>query len=279
MSKFTPADLLILIVLALLFCTVPVLAQQSSVSITPASIDTTIKAGSSYTQDFSLTNNTNERLRVRTSAADMWFDEKNVRTTTPAGTQPHSASVWIQFSPSEIIAEPHTSVIVKAIITVPRDATGSFYTVPVFEAMPVERPVMVTVANAFNAAATIGLRFRALIMLTTEIGAEYNVEIMGAKIVPPTPSSELELSLDLRNRGNAHAKVRGNYAIVDSAGKLVGRGSIEEKRFLPTQRNFINSKWSGDLKPGDYTAIVTLSYDRVGLEPTSLLQEIPFRVK
>jgi uncharacterized membrane protein len=209
----------------------------------------------------------------------MWFDEQNLRITTLAGTQPRSASVWIQFSPSEIIAEPHTSVVVKATITVPQNATGSFYTVPVFEAAPATKPIIVMVANSTNATASIGLRLRALVMLTTETGAEYNVEIMDAQVSPPTASSEMELSLDLRNRGNAHAKVRGAYAIIDSTGKLAGRGSIDEKRFLPTQRNTIKSKWSGDLKPGDYTAIVTLSYNRVDMEPTSLVQEVSFRVK
>ena len=83
----------------------------------------------------------------------------------------------------------------------------------------------------------------------------------------------------MRNRGNAHAKVRGAFAILDANGKLAGRGSLDEKKLLPTQRKTISSKWSGELRPGDYTAIVTLSYDHVGMEPTSLVQEIPFRVK
>jgi hypothetical protein len=171
------------------------------------------------------------------------------------------------------------SGVIKATITVPKDASGSFYTVPVFEAAPVEKRVISGTANAFSATASIAIRFCALMMLTTETGAEYNVEIMGSKVVPPTASAEMELSLDLRNRGTAHAKVRGAYAIVDSAGKLAGRGKIDEKRFLPTQRNSITSKWSGELKPGDYTAIVTLSYDRVNMDPMSLVQELSFQVR
>lgn len=250
-------------------------AQQASVGITPASIDANIKRGASYTQKFTLTNNTDTPLRFRCSISDIWYDEQNNRLNGRAGTLPRSASLWIQFSPSELIVEPNSSGVVKAVITVPQGATGSFYSVPVFEAMPVTK----SVTQIKVSTATIGVRFRGLMMLTTTEGSEYNVEIMGGKIQPPTASSELELNLDLRNRGTAHAKVRGAFAILNASGALVGRGNIEEKRFLPSQRNLIKGKWAGELPPGKYICIVTLSYNRTALEPTSMVYEIPFEVK
>jgi hypothetical protein len=248
-------------------------AQQASIAITPASIDANIKRGASYTQKFTLTNNTDTRLRFRCSISDIWYDEQNIRMNGRAGTLPRSASLWIQFLPSEIIVEPHSAAVVRAVITVPPGATGSFYAVPVFEGMPVN------VTQKKVSTATIGVRFRGLMMFTTTEGSEYYVEIMGGKIQPPTASSELELNLDLRNRGTAHAKVRGAFAILNSSGVLAGRGTIEEKRFLPSQRNLISGKWGGELPPGKYICIVTLSYNRIALEPTSIVYEIPFEVK
>jgi hypothetical protein len=248
--------------------------QQASVAISPASIDTTVKAGASYTQNFSITNGTGERLRFHCYTNDMWYDELNQRVTARAGTMPRSASMWIQFTPAEIVIEPNSASVVKATITVPQNATGSFYTVPVFEGLP-DKPVL---ASAGSSIASIGIRFRGLVMLTTETGAEYNVEIMGSKITPPGAASELELALDIRNRGTAHAKLRGAFAILDSTGKLAGRGTIDEKKLLPSQRNIIKGRWAGGLKPGDYTCIVTLSYNRAGLDPVSFVQETPFKV-
>lgn len=254
-------------------------AQSASVAISPASIDARVKPGASYTQNFTITNNTGERLRFRCSVEDVWYDEQNRRLTGRAGTLPRSASLWTQFTPSEIIIEPHSSATVKAVITVPQTAAGSFNIVPVFEGMPADKPVADAIVKTSTATATIGIRFRGLMLLTTTEGAEYNVEIMGGQISPPTGSREMEINLDLRNRGNAHAKVRGAFAILDASGKLTGRGNIEEKRYLPTQRTNLHSKWSGELPPGNYTCVVTLSYNRVGLEPTSLVYEIPFTVK
>jgi hypothetical protein len=102
---------------------------------------------------------------------------------------------------------------------------------------------------------------------------------MDGNITPPTAASELTLSLDMRNRGNAHARVRGAFAILDASGQLAGRGTIDEKKLLPSQRKPVTAKWSGELKPGDYTAVVTLSYNRVGAGIASLAHEIPFKIK
>ncbi|MBX7174212.1 MAG: hypothetical protein K1X72_24780 [Pyrinomonadaceae bacterium] len=254
-------------------------AQQGSIAITPASIDATVKSGASYTQTFTITNNTDARLQFQCSIEDMGYDENNRRITGRPGTLPRSASPWVQFTPSEISIEPHASQTVKAVITIPQDAAGSFFTVPVFQGMPVEKYVSNVKVSTANSTANIGIKFRGLILLTTEKGAEYNIEILDGKIIPPTNSSELELTLNLRNRGTAHARVRGAFAILNSSGALVGRGNIDEKRYLPAQNDAIKAKWAGELPSGNYTCVTTLSYNRVGLEPFSMVYELPFTVK
>lgn len=279
MNKYKFLNLLFFSAIVLAGCFGVARAQQTSVALSPASIDAKVKRGSSYTQNFTLTNNTGTRLRFRCYANDMWYDEQNKRLTGRAGTLPRSASLWMQFTPSEIVVEPNSSAVVKAVITIPQGVSGSFYTVPVFEGMPADKPVTANIALEDLATALLEIRFRGLMMFTTEEGSEYNIEIMGGRISPPTISSELELNLDLKNRGTAHAKVRGAYAILNSAGNLAGRGTIEEKRYLPSQRDAIKSKWSGELPPGNYICVVTLSYNRVGLEPASLVYEIPFKVE
>lgn len=253
-------------------------AQTASVTISPASIDAKIKRGTSYTQTFVITNNTAERMKFNCSFSDFWYDEKNNRITGKAGTLPRSASLWMQFTPSEIIIEPRSSATVKAVVTVPLTVTGSYYTVPVFEGSPVKEVVNKTIPIS-TSTASIGIKFRGVMLFTTEEGAEYNIEILNGKVTPPTDASELKIDLDVRNRGTAHARVRGAFAILNSAGTLVGRGNIEEKRYLPTQHDFIKGNWSGDLPPGDYTCVATLSYNRVGLEPVSLVYELPFRIQ
>jgi hypothetical protein len=251
-------------------------AQQNSVGVSPASVESRVKRGSTYQQTYTLFNNTGERLRIRCSLLDYWYDEHNKRVTGRPGTLPRSASPWVQFSPAEVLLEAHSSANVKATVTVPLAAAGGYYTMPVFEAMPVKNDPAPSQHAANTANASIGIRFRGLLMLLTEDAIEYNVEVRGGEVSPPTPSTPLELSLDVFNRSTAHARVRGILALLDSSGKLVGRAKIEEKRYMPGQRDAYKAVWAGELPPGRYTALITLTYERAGLEAATLVYEIPF---
>jgi hypothetical protein len=184
----------------------------------------------------------------------------------------------VHFSPDEVIVEPHSSANVKVTITVPLAASGGYYTMPVFEAMPVKSEPAPSRPEGSAATASIGIRFRGLVMLATEDASEYNVEIMGGKVSPPTGSTPLEMDMDVRNRGTVHARVRGVFAILDANGVLAGRGKVEGEKFLPGQRNMLRVPWAGELPSGKYTAVVTLTYDRVSAEPATLVYEIPFEV-
>jgi hypothetical protein len=262
----------------LLGCFALAQAQQNSLGVAPASVEATVKRGSTYTQSYTLSNNTTERLRFSCSLLDYWYDENNKRVTGRPGTLPRSASSWVQFSPQEVIVEPHSSANVTATITVPLAAAGGYYTMPVFEAVPLKHEAATQQPVGYTATTSIGIRFRGLVMLATEDANEYNIEIMGGKVLPPTISTPLELNIDVRNRGIVHARVHGLFAILDAKGGLAGRGKIEDNKFLPGQRNMLKVPWAGELPAGRYTAVVTLSYNRVGMEPVTIVYELPFEV-
>jgi hypothetical protein len=254
-------------------------AQAQSLGIAPASVDTKVKPGKSYTQTFTLSNNSGEPMLFKCSVNDYWYDEQNNRVIGKPGTLPRSSSMWIQFVPAEVSVAPNSSATVKAIIAVPQNASGGFYTMCIFDATPANKPSAVSQSTQSNASAAIGVRFRNLMMLTVEGSAEYNVEIMSGQLQPPTSSSPLELSLDIRNRSTTHARVHGEFVIFDAAGKFAGRGKIEGKRYLPNQRNILKVPWAGELSQGHYNMVVTLSYDRLAMEPATLVYELPFDIK
>lgn len=264
--------------LAVLLCSfVLAQAQQNSLGVTPASVEAKVKRGSTYTQTYTISNNTSEPLSLSCFVIDYWYDENNKRLTGRPGTLPRSASPWVQFSPAKVILEARSSTNITATISVPFSAAGGYYTMPVFEAMPLKTAA--ASPSAGNTATTsIGIRFRSLVMLATIDGSEYHVEIAGGKVLPLTDSTPFEMNIDVRNRGIVHARVRGLFAILDANGKLAGRGKVEADKLLPGQRKMMKVPWAGELQPGSYTVVVTLSYDRVGLEPNTLVYELPFQV-
>lgn len=278
-SRMTHLKRLALMACVTLFwCAGSAPAQENSVGVTPASIDAKVTAGASYTQTFTVFNNTGTRLRFECSAEDMWYDEANQRVAGRSGTLPRSASLWVLFSPAEVVVEPHSSAVVMATVSVPKTAAGGYYAVPVFKSMPAND--VATTAGASNTAtASIGVRFLLLMMFTTREATEYGVEVKGGRITPPGATAELAMELDVVNRSNTHVNLRGAFAILNSSGAMIGRGDIPAKRYLPGQRNLIQAGWAGELPPGTYTSVITLSYDRVGLSPATVMYELPLIVK
>lgn len=266
--------LLILLTLACTILCASTLRAQS-LSLTPATIDAKVRRGGVYSHTFTLTNSTNTRLRVHCAVRDYWYDANNKRLTGRPGTLPRSASSWVQFSSSELIVEPNSSANIKAIVSIPQDAAGGYYTSPTFEAEAAE-VLQLAPQSGNGSQANIKIRFQGLMLLTTEDATEYNVEIMDGRISPPTASSSLQMNLDVRNRSTTHARIQGVFAVLDASGKLAGLGKIEEKRYMPGQRDTVKAAWSGALAPGHYTAVVTLSYNRVGMTPATLVYQVPF---
>ena len=220
--------------------------QAQSLGLTPAIMDATVKRGAIYTNTFTLTNGTGTRLRVTCSVTDYWYDENDQRMIGRAGTLPRSASSWVQFTPTQFIIEPHSSGSINAVVTVPLGAPGAYYTAQTFETENADAPPP-GVPGA--AKANIKIRFQGLLLLTAADTTEYNVEVMAGQILPPTASSPLKMSLDVRNRSTAHARVHGVFAVLDASGNLAGQGEIEEKRYMPGQRDFFKTEWAGELAP------------------------------
>ena len=252
--------------------------QTQSVGLAPAYIEADVKRGSSYVQEFTVVNKTSTRLRFRCTVGDFWYDEKGERLFGRPGTLPRSASSWVQFTPTEVVVEPMSSGVVKAVITVPAAAEGGYYVMPFFEGEPAELPDPSKFKDS-TAHATVAVRLGGLLMLATTVGSQYNVEVKGGHIVPPTPSSELELHLEVDNHSNTHVLLHGTFAFLDAGGRVAGRGQIEEQRYLPGQHYSFKAPWAGELAPGHYTAVITLKYARAATEPASLVYEIPFDVK
>lgn len=265
-------------ILCLTLFAAPGEARAQSLGISPAFVDAKVKSGATYSKDYTITNNTGVRLRVRCSVGDYWYDEQtNAGVDGRPGTLPRSASSWVQFSPAEVIIEPHGVGLVRAVISVPQEAAGGFYTSPIFDIEAADGPA--GASREGTASAAVLVNFRGLLMLSTIASSEYNVEIMGGHVAPPTPASPLRVVLDVRNRSTTHVNLRGQFAVLNAAGVFAGRGKIDEQRFMPGQRNELGTAWANELAPGRYTAVVTLTYERAGLEPASLVYEAQFEVK
>lgn len=248
---------------------------RGGVGIAPAVAEVYAKRGTTITQTFTLDNSTAARVRFRCSTGDFWYNAENQLTFGPAGTKERSAALWVQFLPTEIIAEPYSSVTVKALVTIPADARGGYYLTPIFtgEAAP-----QTDNTPQRTPTASLAVELTGLMLIGVEDAADYRLAVLDGAITPPTANSELTLKAKIANQGTIHARVRGAFALLDVAGKVVGRGKIEPRTFLPGQSLELSGSWAGTLPAGSYTALATFTYNRVGQTPATVVQEWPFRV-
>ena len=248
-------------------------AQKPSLGVTPAMVVANVTPGKTFVQEYTLANNSADYVRFRCTLGDYWYDENNAPLLAAPNTLERTAAAWIQFTPSEVVAKPRSSVTIKAVISIPETAAGGFYATPFFEGEAVD-----ATGKDARASSSIAVRIGGLMMLATEKKSEYALEIAAAKVAPPTEFSEFELTLDTLNRGNVHAFLKGAFAILDERGKLVGQGRIANHVLMPGQRRAFKENWGGQLLSGEYTVVSTLSYDRAGLTAATLVNETKFKI-
>jgi hypothetical protein len=238
--------------------------------LTPAMVLETFRPGQPFQIELSVTNGGATPALMRGVTMDFWYNEKNEKIFSPPGTQPHSASNWIEFVPRVFTVPKQGSAKVKMIVTPPANAQGSYYSAAFVES----KPELTRNATAESKAVFTNVRLGALILLSAEKTESYKLEVSDVRFSPPGPNQELNIDLLLDNLSNTHVFPRPQLAIVNGARGLVAKADGEIKRFLPGQRDRLSVTWGGDLTPGGYTAILTMIYG----ENRIYTQEFPFRV-
>ena len=245
-------------------------AGAQSVGMVPAEIRDTFKPAQPIQTDLIVSNDGAAEISMRTTVTDLWYDaQTNERQFPAAGTTARSASSWIEVVPRTFTVPAHGSAKVKVIITPPLEAHGGYYAVVFVES----KPELTKSETSDGRAIYTNLRLGSLVSLTAAGTEEYKVVVSDAKLTPPGVDRDLKLEFQFTNASNTQLFPQAKIAILDEHKKIIARGDSEPKRFLPDQKDAMAVSWNGTLKPGNYTAILTLLYaDKVYTE------EYPFTV-
>jgi hypothetical protein len=227
-----------------------------SVGASPASLELTLERGKTTAQTILLFNQGKDPVTVSAYAWDWWHEKGNPRKFGPPGTLPHSAAKWISFVPDKITVEPGKGANVTVVVATPKDASAGNYAVAWFEAIPSENP------NAKEL--RVGARLGVLILTEVRGASKPGVSIDQLTITPPTASQPLKAEVKLTNSGDVHLFPKGTLVLMDPNHKLVGHVGFEKQRMLPGEDRSVTVKYGGELKPGDYQAILTVDYGEAG---------------
>lgn len=227
-----------------------------SLGASPASLELVLDRGKTTAQTILLFNQGKDPVTVNAYAWDWWHEPGNARKFGPPGTLPHSAAKWISFIPEKVVVNPGKGSNVTVMVATPPDASAGNYAVAWFEAIPDMSPGTKEVR--------VGARLGVLVLAEVRGQTKPALTIDRFSIAPPTASQALKAEVKVTNSGDVHLFPKGTLVLMDRKRKVVGQAGFEKQRLLPGEERTASIKYGGDLKPGDYDAILTVDFGETG---------------
>jgi len=234
---------------------VPSLARAlPEMAISPAVLELRAGPGQAITTEITVSNPGTVGYRVSVYAWDMWHDGRS-RRYGPPGTFPHSIAQRVAASPTTFALTPGGKQQVQVTLDVPREAQGGQYAVIFFEMAPGEEGGAGRQGPVLAIAGRIGA---SVIVDTAAAGASLKLgRVEGVSVEAPTRTAPLRVSADLLNPTDSHLRPFA-AAIIMKDRTPVGRFTLPSVLLLPGQRGVLEGSWSGTLRPGNYTLLLTV---------------------
>ena len=231
--------------LLLLLAAAPLAAQ--AISLSPAVVELKGALGQSSTLTLTLTNGMKVPMDFDLVAQDVVV-RGGKRVYVDAGAEADSMADTAVFSPARVTVPAGGSKSVTVTVTA-RPPAAHRAVVALFRGR----------TKIFNGRAQTLGSLGALI--TFSLTKDIEVTGDGLVVQPPTGSTLLAFTEALSNTGAEPAIVKGVAAILDGAGKLVGRATFEPTRLLPVERAVMHAEYPGVLAAGSYRALATFEYE------------------
>jgi hypothetical protein len=245
--------------------------HAQSIALAPAQVVQDFKPGVPFEYTLAVQNKGASPAELHVQVTDFWYNDNNEKVFNAPGTSPRSAANWIQFVPERFQVAAGESQTMKAIVTPPADARGGYYAVLFVESKPLASN------NRTDDGKRIftNMRIGSLVLLTAKGSEQYDVKLEDLNLVPPGDNQGLKLSFSVDNQSNTHVFPQARLAILTPDHKLMGKAESEMKRFLPGQKDKMEVDWSGDLNPGNYTAVLSLIYANTHVETRQMAFTVP----
>ncbi|OGK95057.1 MAG: hypothetical protein A2W08_17200 [Candidatus Rokubacteria bacterium RBG_16_73_20] len=144
---------------------------------------------------------------------------------------------------------------VQITLDIPREAQGGQYAVIFFEMAPGEEAAAGRQGPVLAIAGRIGA---SVIVDTATAGASIKLgRVEGVTVQGPSSTAPLRVSTALLNSTDTHLRPFA-AAVIMKDRTPVGRFTLPSVLLLPGQRGVLEGSWSGTLRPGNYTLLLTV---------------------
>lgn len=231
--------------------------QQNTIqmAISPQVLDLQANRGDVITNQFRLTNGSEESITVRATPKNFTPQgEEGAIDLTEKDTS-YSIAAWLNAEPSLTTIPANKTHDFTVTMRVPDNAEpGSRFGSIVFATIPPE---------SSGSGAKVSQEIAPVILVTVagDLIESASIEDFYSLQTVWSKEPEIVLQARIRNNGNVHFKPSGVVEIFDMLGNSVAKVSLEDKNVLPDSIRKIDAKWLVEgFKVGKYRAELTLVY-------------------
>lgn len=228
---------------------VPPAGGQATVSLAPAVIMASGTYGQSLTQRLTVSNQTGQVFDFQMVAEDI-VAQNGKRVFLPAGQADGSIAATAVFVPQEIVAPPNSSESVTVTVTIP-PKTAIRAIAAIFRAKSATTPT----------GGSVGLLASMGTLMTFNLSDNVGLAGDPPEVHLPTATTNLSFDETLTNTGTEPLLPKGVAAILNDAGKLVGKVSFPGGRLLPGEKHLYHAEFTDSLKAGHYRVLCTFEYE------------------
>jgi hypothetical protein len=219
-----------------------------SLALSPAIIMIRCKPGQSTTQTLTIANETSTEARFDLTIEDVVVRDGK-RSMVAAGQIPSGMAATAVVAPQTVVVKPGETASVQVTLTVP-PATEQRAVVTFFRAV-----LAAPSKGAVGLGASLGT------LITFNLSGDYQVEVGPIEASLQTPSANMILSEELRNRGSEPVIPKGVIVILNAAGRRVAKAAFNEQRLLPGERVTFAATNPAQLPPGHYRTLSSFEFE------------------
>ena len=191
------------------------IAQAFGVGVQPSTVEMTIKPGDRQRQVVTIGNvHKSKTISLTMGLADWTLDKNGKLVLDAPGETERSASDWVRFSPASVTLKPETSQDITVEISAPYKIENKGD-----HRFALLATTMLPELNERGETSGVWNRYQlASLFYLTLTPSESLPEVISAAI---NKTDKSVLTLEIKNDGDAHARLQGNAYIKDASGEVV----------------------------------------------------------
>jgi len=193
----------------------PSVVLAFGIGLTPTTIEMSVKPAQTRRQVIRVVNiNQHKSLAMTVGVADWTLDQHGKLRLSPPGSSGESASRWLRFSPASFTLKPGEGKQILVDIAVPAKVPhGGDYKAALLVS------TLLPPRDERKARSGIWNRHQVASLFYFTLPPAKSLPVVEDAMLRPGPAGKKVLRLNIRNDGNAHARIRGRVSVIDSNGK------------------------------------------------------------